>query len=510
MRSPSAPDPDVGRASEASSGDPARPPAGRALEARLLIDGRWRDAGGGGRWTLIDPGRGEPVAEVPYARGEHAAADALAAVDAAQRAFATWSRLSPYQRGEVLERAAAWIRARADVLARCTTEEAGKPLAEAKAEWLSACNYLSWFAAEGARAYGRTIPARTPSRRIEVRLQPVGVVATITAWNFPVYNVVRTWAAALAAGCTVVGRPSELTPRSAMALAQALHESGAPAGAINLVNGDPEPMADVFLGDPRVRQLAFTGSPRVGKLLLDGASRTLTRLTLELGGNAPVLVFPDVDVAAVARQFASWKQRNAGQVCVAPQRLLLHEDVADAFTEALVVETEKLRVGHGLDDGVQVGPLITDRHRARVVDLVDRSVAAGARVLTGGRPLARPGYFYTPTVITDVPASAPVLTEEVFGPVVPVTRFRTLDEALARANDTEYGLAAFVMTRDLNTAIVASERLEFGMVCVNDWLPATPEAPFGGVKGSGLGRETGAEGLLEYLERKTVFTGNVR
>ena len=510
MTSPTAPGAGASGGGGAASGDPVGPRDGHALEARLLVDGRWRDAAGGGRWTLIDPGRGEPVAEVPYARGEHAGADALAAVDAAQRAFASWSRLSPSPRGEVLERAAAWIRARADLLARCTTEEAGKPLSQAKAEWLSACNYLSWFAAEGARAYGRTIPARTPSRRIEVRLQPVGVVATITAWNYPVYNVVRTWAAVLAAGCTVVGRPSELTPRSAIALAQALHESGAPAGAVNLVNGDPEPMAGVFLGDPRVRQLAFTGSPRVGKLLMDGASRTLTRLTLELGGNAPVLVFPDVDVPEVARQFAFWKQRNAGQVCVAPQRLLLHEDVADAFTAALVDETEKLHVGHGLEDGVEVGPLITGRHRARVADLVDRSVAAGARRLCGGRALDRPGFFYAPTVIADVPAGAPVLTDEIFGPVAPITRFRNLDEALARANDTEHGLAAFVMTRDLNTAVLASERLEFGMVCVNDWLPATPEAPFGGVKGSGLGRETGAEGLLEYLERKTVFTGGVR
>ena len=483
--------------------------AAPALETRLLIDGRWRDAAGGGRRPLVDPGRGEPIDEVPYARDEDAATDAAAAVEAAQRAFASWSRLSPYQRAEVLERAAAWIRARADLLARCTTEESGKPLGEARAEWLSACNYLAWFAAEGARAYGRTIPARTPSRRIEVRLQPVGVVATITAWNFPVYNVVRSWAAALAAGCTVVGRPSELTPRSAMALAQALHESGAPAGAVNLVNGDPEPMARVFLGDPRVRQLAFTGSPRVGKLLLGGASRTLTRLTLELGGNAPVLVFPDVDVPDVARQFASWKQRNAGQACVAPQRLLLHEDVADAFTEALVAETERLRVGHGLEDGVQVGPLITERHRARVADLVARSVAAGARVLTGGEPPRRAGFFYAPTVLADVPEGAPALTDEIFGPVVPIVRFRTLDEALAVANDTECGLAAFVMTHDLNTSILATERLEFGMVCVNDWLPATPEAPFGGVKGSGLGRETGSEGLLEYLERKTVFTGNV-
>jgi acyl-CoA reductase-like NAD-dependent aldehyde dehydrogenase len=481
-----------------------------ALDARQLIGGRWRDAHGGGRWPIVDPGSGEVVAEVPYGRGADAAVDAVAAIDAAQAAFVDWSRLPPYRRGEVLEGAADWIRAHIDPLARCSSEESGKPLSEARAEWLSACNYLTWFAAEGARAYGRTIPSRTPSRRIEVKLQPVGVVATITAWNFPVYNVVRSLAAALAAGCTVVARPSELTPRSAMALGQALHESGAPPGVVNVINGDAAIVGQTFLDDVRVRHLAFTGSPRVGRLLMDGASRTLTRLTLELGGNAPVLVFPDVDVVEVAGQLATWKGRNAGQACVAPQRLLVHEAVAGAFTEALVATTEALRVGHALDEGVQVGPLITPRHRERVADLVARSVAAGARALTGGHALSdRPGFFYAPTVLDEVPADAPVLREEVFGPVLPVRSFATLDEVLREANDTEYGLAAFVMTHDLNTAIVASERLEFGMVCVNDWLPATPEAPFGGVKGSGLGRETGAEGLLAYLEPKTVFTGGV-
>ena len=382
----------------------------------MLIGGHWVDARSGATWDLVDPGRGVEVDRVAFGGAE----DARAAVDAAADALHGWSRLPPHRRGAVLEAAAEWIRDRADALARLSAEESGKPLGEAKAEWLSACNHLTWFAAEGARAYGRIVPARVPTRRIEVRPEPIGVVATITAWNFPVYNVVRSWAAALAAGCTVVGRPSELTPRSAFALAQALHESGAPFGVVNVVNGDPAGMAQVFLDDPRVRKIAFTGSPRVGKLLMDGASRTLTRLGLELGGNAPVLVFPDVDVPEVARQAATWKLRNAGQVCVAPQRFLVHADVAEAFTEAVAAEVAALRVGHAFEAGVHVGPLVTDRHRARVADLVARSVAAGAQVALGGAPLEREGFFYAPTVLRAVPEGAPVLTEEVFGPVLPV------------------------------------------------------------------------------------------
>jgi acyl-CoA reductase-like NAD-dependent aldehyde dehydrogenase len=472
----------------------------------MLIGGEWRGAVNGGRWTLIDPGREEPLQEVPFGDAE----DARAAVEAAAKAFRAWSRTTPYERGEVLERAASWIRSRVEDLARFTTEESGKPLGESRAEWLSACNYLTWFAAEGARGYGRTIPARSGSRRIHTLQQPLGVVASITAWNFPVYNNVRCWAAALAAGCTVVGRPSEYTPRSGMLLAQALHEGGAPAGAINLINGEPEGIAAVLLDDPRVRKIQFTGSPRVGRLLMDGASRTITRLSLELGGNAPVLVFPDVaDPRAAARTAVTWKYRNCGQVCVAPQRFLVHRDIADTFVEAAVEASGRLRVGHGLDGATQVGPLINSRQRQRVERLVASSRAAGAAVLLGGEPIDLPGYYFQPTVVAGARPGVPVYDEEIFGPVMPVTVFDDTDEALELANGSENGLAAFVLTTDLNTSIRVSEELEFGMICINDWLPATPEAPFGGVKGSGFGRETGLEGLREYQETKTVFTGGV-
>jgi acyl-CoA reductase-like NAD-dependent aldehyde dehydrogenase len=473
---------------------------------RMLIGGEWRGASNGGAWELLDPGTEEPLQQVPFGDAE----DARLAVDAAEGAFRSWSRATPYQRGEVLEGAAGWIRARVDDLARFTTEESGKPLAESRAEWLSACNYLTWFAAEGARAYGRTIPSRQGSRRIHTLQQPLGVVASITAWNFPIYNNVRCWAAALAAGCTVVGRPSEYTPRSAMLLAQALQEGGAPDGVINVVNGDPEAMANVFLDDPRVRKIQFTGSPRVGRLLMDGASRTVTRLSLELGGNAPVLVFPDVpDVAEAARLSVTWKHRNCGQVCVAPQRFLVHRDIADRFMDEAVSAARQLRVGHGLEAGIQVGPLINSRQRERVAELVEASRSAGAEVLLGGSTMDGRGYFYEPTVVAGAGPGVPVYDEEIFGPVMPVTVFDDTEEALRLANGSENGLAAFVLTTDLNTSIRASEELEFGMVCINDWLPATPEAPFGGVKGSGFGRETGLEGLREYQETKTVFTGAV-
>ena len=472
---------------------------------KQLIGGEWLEAQNGNTWDLVDPATEEVIQQVPFG-GE---ADARAAVDAAAAAFPKWSATNPYKRAEVLRGAGAWILARLDDLARITTEESGKPLGESKAEWASATAYLEWFASEGVRAYGRTVPARAKGRRIEVIHQPLGVVGSITAWNFPVYNNVRVWAAALAAGNTVVGRSSEFTPRTGMLLAQALVEGGAPAGVMNLINGEPEAMGKVLLDDVRVRKIQFTGSPRVGKLLMDGASKTMTRLSLELGGNAPVLVFPDVDVSKVAKLSVEWKYRNCGQVCVSPQRFFVHESIYDAFVEGALEASGALHMGHGLDKNTQVGPLINAKQRERVADLVEASVSSGAEVLTGGKRREGKGYFYEPTVVTGAKPGVPVYDEELFGPVMPIVRFSDEAEVLALANATEYGLAAFVMTRDLNTSIRVSEGLEYGMVCINDWLPATPEAPFGGVKGSGFGRETGAEGLLEYMETKTIFTGDV-
>ncbi|MBN8619281.1 MAG: NAD-dependent succinate-semialdehyde dehydrogenase [Anaerolineae bacterium] len=474
---------------------------------KQLINGQWVNALKGGVWPLVNPATEQVLMDVPFGDAD----DAVAAIDAASAAFPAWASQTPYQRAEVLMKAAAWILERVDELAVVTTEESGKPLSESLAEWRSAANYIIWNAEEGKRAYGRTIPARLATRRIMVMQQPLGVVGTITAWNFPVYNVVRCWSAALAAGCTVVGRPSEYTPRSAMMMAQAFHEAGIPAGVLNCINGDPAAMAQVMLKDARVRKISFTGSTRVGKLLMDGASQTVTKLALELGGNAPTIIFPDVNVEEIAKQAVQWKYRNAGQVCVAPQRFYVHNRIADEFTERVANASRSIRLGNGLLKSTDTGPLINATQRDRVEALVAEAVAEGAQALSGGsRPCDQPaGYFYSPTVITGLKEGMRIYNEEIFGPVLPIFRFDDTEEVLAMANATHYGLAAFVHTNQMNTAIRMYEGLEFGMVCVNDWLPATPEAPFGGVKQSGLGRESGLEGLEEYMERKTVFIGGV-
>ncbi|MDH3540796.1 MAG: NAD-dependent succinate-semialdehyde dehydrogenase [Acidimicrobiia bacterium] len=474
---------------------------------RQLIGGEWVDAAAGGTWDLIDPGTGEVVEQVPFGNE----VDARLAIDAAADAGQAWANTNPFERARLLMRAAEVISERAERYAAITTGESGKPFAQAKAEWASAPNYLVFAAEEAKRLGGRIIPARTAGRRIDVTYRPLGVVGVITAWNFPVYNVNRAVSSALAAGCTVVVRPSEYTPRSAMLYGEALHDAGIPPGVINVVSGEPGPMGQAMLDDSRVRKIGFTGSVRVGKLLMDGASRTVTKLSLELGGNAPVIVFPDVkDLEAVASSGVTAKYRNCGQVCIAPQRFLVHASIIDRFTEAAAAASEREVVGHGMDPASTVGPLINAVQRDRVEQIVARSAAAGARVVTGGTPIDGPGFFYRPTVVADLPADAPLATEEVFGPVLPIIPFETADEAVTMANSVDYGLASFVWTRDLATAMTVSEGLDFGMVGINDWYPVTPEAPFGGTKQSGMGRESGLEGLHEYVEAKTRYFGGLQ
>jgi acyl-CoA reductase-like NAD-dependent aldehyde dehydrogenase len=478
------------------------------FQFQQIINNQPCPASNGNVWDLVNPANETVIQQVPFGNG----ADARMAIDAAAAAFPAWAKLTPYERSAYLMKAVSWIQANDTELAKITTEESGKPYSESLAEWRSAPNYLIWAAEEAKRVYGRTIPTRIATRRILVTHQPLGVVASITAWNFPVYNVVRTLSSAIAVGNTIVIRPSEFTPRSAMLLAQAFVEAGTPPGVVNVVNGDPNQMGQVFLADARVRKLAFTGSTRVGKLLMDGASKSVTRLALELGGNAPLIVFPDVpNLKALVQQAIATKYRNCGQVCVSPQRFYVHQKIAEEFLDYAVQFTNQQVLGNGLDAQTTVGPLINQKQRQRVADLVSASVAQGAQVVAGGHiPEHLPkGYFYHPTVVTGLADSSPLLNEEIFGPILPIVAFSDPEEVLAKANATEYGLAAFVHTSHLNTALLMSERLEYGMVCVNDWLPATPESPFGGVKASGMGRESGVEGVLEYTEAKAVFFGGV-
>ena len=474
---------------------------------RQLIGGAWHDASNGGAWDVLNPATEEVVRTVPFGNAQ----DCALAIDAASAALAVWSGKTPYERAAVLKKTAELSRERAADLARTTVLESGKPILQAKGEWGVVADLFEWFAEEGKRAYGRWVPSRNAAKRQLVIRQPIGVVGLITAWNFPAYNVARAAAAALAAGCTIVIRPSEYTPLTAMEMVNILVEAGIDAGAVNLVNGEPESMGQEMLRNPKCAKIHFTGSPRVGKLLMDGASKSVKRLSLELGGNAPVLIFPDVDLEQVAATAVTAKFRNAGQVCISPQRFLVHSKIAEPFTDRVTSHVSKLRVGEGLSPDSNVGPLINARQRDRVEEMVQASQTSGARVaIGGGRPASQArGYFFEPTVMTDVQVEAPVFQAEIFGPVLPILTFDEADEAIELANRTRYGLSAYVWTNNLRSAIRTAERLEFGMVGVNEWTPQSPEVPFTGWKESGLGREAGAEGLEEYLETKLIAFGGL-
>ncbi|HHY56023.1 MAG TPA: NAD-dependent succinate-semialdehyde dehydrogenase [Chloroflexi bacterium] len=472
------------------------------MNYKQYINGRWVDAQSGATWTVIDPATEAAILDVPF--GD--AADAEAAIAAAAAAQPKWAAMTAYERGAILRRVADLIYSRLDELAPIMTRECGKPLAEARGEWTACADLFDWFAEEGKRAYGRTIPPRRGHKRLLAIPMPVGVVATITAWNFPAYLPARKWSGALAAGCTVVARPSELTPMSAMALVNLLEEAGMPPGVLNLVNGQPAPIGEVFLRSPQVDKLSFTGSQAVGRLLMRNAAEGIKRLSLELGGSAPVLVFPDVDVEAVAKIAVAAKFRNNGQVCISPSRFYVHRAIEDDFIAASRAIVENLVVGPGLDPQVTTGPLVSAAARTRIADFVADAVERGAQVLTGGAPppgRAR-GFFYAPTLLTNLAPQMRVMQEETFGPVMLLNSFDDMASALAQANNTPYGLAAYVLTNDLRTAIRAYEGLKFGIIGVNDMTPATAEAPFGGVKQSGFGREGAQEGLHEYMEIKFV------
>ena len=471
-----------------------------------LINGTWTPASSGGTWEVKNPADETTVATVPFGDGS----DAIRAIEAASAAFKAWSTTNPFDRAVILKKAGALMHERLEHYARTTVMESGKPLAEALGEWRIAANFFEWYAEEGKRNAGTVLQAARNNKRMSVIHQPIGVVGAITAWNFPAYNPARCWSAALGAGCTVVAKASEYTPLTAMLLAQCLHDAGLPAGVLNLVNGDAPSIGQAMLDHPAVRKISFTGSTRVGRILMDGASKTHTLLSLELGGNAPVLVFPDVDVEKVAADSVIAKLRNAGQTCVAPQRFLVHESVAGRFIEAAEAKMRSVKMGNGLEPTTEMGPMVNSSQRDNLETLVKESIAHGGEVLTGGgRGNFSAGYFFEPTLVRIATADNPLFRREIFGPVMPVTTFRTTEEAIRLANDTEYGLASYIWTNDLNTSVHVSEQIEFGIVGVNEWYPWALEAPFGGWKQSGLGYECGREGLAEYQEKKLISIGGL-
>ncbi|AWS43912.1 NAD-dependent succinate-semialdehyde dehydrogenase [Streptosporangium sp. 'caverna'] len=471
------------------------------IPTRLRIGDGWREATGGRTFPVANPADGTDLASVADAT----AADGLAALDAAVAAQASWAATAPRERGEILRRAFEEIHARREELALLITLEMGKPLADAYAEIDYGAEFFRWFAEEAVRIDGGYTVSPNGRGRILVMRQPVGPSLLVTPWNFPLAMATRKIGPALAAGCTVVVKPAEQTPLTTLALAAILEGCGVPAGVVNVVTtSDPAAVVGSLLKDSRLRKLSFTGSTEVGRLLLSQAAGGVLRTSMELGGNAPFLVFADADLDAAVEGALLAKLRNMGEACTAANRFYVQRPVAAEFADRLAKRMAELRVAPGLAEGSQIGPLIDEAGRQKVGTLVDDAVRKGARVLTGGAPLDGPGYFYPPTVLADVPGTADLLTQEIFGPVAPVLAFDTEQEAVALANATEYGLVAYLYTRDLGRALRTAEALETGMIGLNQGVVSNAAAPFGGVKQSGLGREGGRVGIDEYLETKYI------
>jgi succinate-semialdehyde dehydrogenase/glutarate-semialdehyde dehydrogenase len=470
-------------------------------QTQLFIGGRWRDASDASTFDVEDPATGQPIATVANGSVE----DALAAVTAAADARAGWSAAAPRRRAEVLRRAFELMTDGTEELARLIVRENGKALTDARSEVTYAAEFFRWFAEEAVRAGGDLHTAPAGTNRILVMRQPIGVSVLVTPWNFPAAMATRKIGPALAAGCTVILKPASDTPLTALALGALLQDAGVPAGVVNVLPSRRSgPVVSAMLHDPRVRKLSFTGSTEVGRGLLREAADCVVSSSMELGGNAPFIVFDDADLDAAVAGAMVAKMRNGGEACTAANRFLVQSGIAPAFGQRLTEAMGALRVGPGLEDGVHLGPLINEAGRTKVAELVGAAVAEGARVTVGGSVPDGAGYFYPATVLVDVPPTAAILREEIFGPVAPVVTFDTDAEAIALANDTEYGLIAYLYTADLARGLRVSEALESGMIGLNRPLVSDPAAPFGGVKQSGLGREGGHDGLLEFLESKYV------
>jgi succinate-semialdehyde dehydrogenase/glutarate-semialdehyde dehydrogenase len=471
----------------------------------MYIDGQWVNAEANGMFEVFNPANGEKIGEVADGNRQ----DAVKAIDAAHKAFGPWSKLTAYQRSAYLYRAYQLMLERKEDLARLMTTEQGKPLRAARAEVQYGADFLLWFAEEAKRVYGEIIPAPRPDQRFMVLYQPVGLVGAITPWNYPISMITRKIAPALAAGCTIVIKPSEETPLCAVEIFKILHETGIPAGVANLVTAkDPVPIGQEFVSNRKIRKLTFTGSTEVGKLLAKGAADQIKRLSLELGGHAPFIVLDDADPKHAARGVSLVKYLNTGQACISPNRLFVHRNIIPSFVEELKARVSKMKAGSGFDDTVSIGPLVN----AEALQKVDRQVCdardRGATVVTGGKRITEKdldkGYFYAATVLKDVTPEMLIYREETFGPVAPIIAFDSEEEVLAMANDTNYGLASYVYTRDISRAIRMAEGLEFAIVGINDINPTAAAAPFGGMKESGLGREGARQGIAEYLETKLV------
>ncbi len=471
------------------------------VKKQLFVGGEWRDATGGNTLPVEDPSTGETLCEVADATPE----DAMAALDAASEVQKEWAKHPPRERGEILRRAYEKVVERLDELALLMTLEMGKPVAESKGEILYAADFLRWYSEEAVRIEGRYATAPNGAGRLLTMKQPVGPCLAITPWNFPMAMGTRKIGPAVAAGCTIIVKPAGLTPLSMLALAQIMEESGLPPGVLNVVTSSRSGATmSPLIEDRRLRKLTFTGSTPVGRKLMEQATGNLLRLSMELGGNAPFLIFEDADLDDAVAGAMVAKMRNIGEACTAANRFHVAEPVAEQFAQKLAERMSSLKVGRGTEDGVDVGPLVDEDQRGKVADLVDDALGKGAKALVGAEKIDGHGYFYRPTVLSDVPEDATMRREEIFGPVAPVFSVGSEEEAIEAANDTEYGLVAYVYTRDLKRALRVCEGLETGMVGLNQGLVSNASAPFGGIKHSGFGREGGPEGIEEYLDTKYV------
>ncbi len=475
------------------------------LKPLCYINGEWVGADSAQTFAVINPATGDHLAAVPAA----GVAETRRAIEAARVAQTGWRARTAGERAKILRRWFELLLASQEDLAQLMTAEQGKPLVESRGEIVYAASFIEWFAEEGKRIYGDMIPPHHAEKRIMVAKEPIGVCAAITPWNFPNAMITRKVAPALAAGCTVVIKPSEETPLSALALAELAARAGVPAGVFNVLTGDPVAIGGELCANPTVRKLSFTGSTEVGRILMQQCAPTIKKLSLELGGNAPFIVFDDADVDAAVQGAMLSKYRNTGQTCVCANRFLVQEGVREVFVEKLATAVASLRVGNGADDGVSQGPLIDDAAVAKVEELVADALAKGARVVCGGRRHSLGRTYYEPTILADLTPAMRIAREEVFGPVAPVFTFKTEAEAVAMANDTEYGLASYFYTENLARSLRVASALEYGMVGINTGLISTEVAPFGGMKSSGLGREGSRYGIEDYLEIKYICVGGI-